>query len=245
MIDHYAVLGLGPSAEQIVVKAAYRALAMEYHPDRVGDDEGAHKRMAELNAAYEVLGDPEARSEYDKEYEEAQRRGEPPSMPTESRSNWEIAVEYFPEIQVASDELELISPNLASAFRVEILRKREFSVVDRALPKKMLLDFFKREYLDAKGIWDVLVALHLIGKGAVVERLLIECKVTGMPTSVWNRRGRDLLSEWGVRWDPKKKEYLYGDEKPEYLRLSMLKWVVRNNYKGEGEPPGWMIKVLH
>ena len=243
MIDHYAVLGLGPSAEQIVVKAAYRALAMEYHPDRVGDDEATHKRMAEVNAAYEVLGDPDARSAYDEEYEEAQRRGKPPSMPPELPSDWDIAAEYYPEIQVASDELEIISPVLASAFRVEILRKRAFSVADRVLPKKMLLDFFKREYSDAKGIWDVLVALRLIGKDAAIERLLIECKITGVPSRVWGLRGRDLISELGVRMDPKKQWYQYGDEKPTAARLLMLKWVVRENYKGEGEPPWWMMDV--
>ncbi len=46
------------------VRAAYRKLAREYHPD-LNPDPAAHERMAQINAAFEVLADPVRRSEYD------------------------------------------------------------------------------------------------------------------------------------------------------------------------------------
>ena len=56
--DHYAILGILPDAEQVVVIAAYRALASLYHPDRwKGDLTEATRRMADINVAYATLGD--------------------------------------------------------------------------------------------------------------------------------------------------------------------------------------------
>lgn len=60
--DPYRVLQVDASAETVVIKAAYRALARRYHPD--GDAPDA-ARMAELNGAYEILRDPELRRRLD------------------------------------------------------------------------------------------------------------------------------------------------------------------------------------
>jgi len=67
MADYYAVLGVNPSAEDIVIRAAYKALAQRYHPDRyAGSKEEAHRRMSEITRAYEVLADPVCRPKYDR-----------------------------------------------------------------------------------------------------------------------------------------------------------------------------------
>ena len=66
--DLYAVLGVLPDAEEVVVSAAYRALANRYHPDRWrGDPDEAHRRMAAINEAYAVLGDRVRRAAYDRD----------------------------------------------------------------------------------------------------------------------------------------------------------------------------------
>lgn len=59
----YDELGVAPSAEDAVIRAAYRALARSLHPDAPGG--GDAERMARVNAAWTVLGDPAARAEYD------------------------------------------------------------------------------------------------------------------------------------------------------------------------------------
>jgi curved DNA-binding protein CbpA len=60
--DAYKVLQVDTVADQLVIQAAYRALARRYHPD--GDAPDAI-RMSELNAAYAILRDPDRRRAYD------------------------------------------------------------------------------------------------------------------------------------------------------------------------------------
>ena len=64
--DHYATLGLSPSATAEEVRAAYYRLARAWHPDRHPGDATASARMVALNQAYEVLSDPARRLEYDR-----------------------------------------------------------------------------------------------------------------------------------------------------------------------------------
>ena len=64
--DYYAILGIMPSAEDVVVQGAYRALARRYHPDVwTGDKAFAESKMKELNEAYAVLSDKKKRERYD------------------------------------------------------------------------------------------------------------------------------------------------------------------------------------
>ncbi len=63
--DYYRTLGLDKSASQDDVRAAYRRLAFQYHPDRNKDDPAANQKMKEINEAYAVLSDPAKRREYD------------------------------------------------------------------------------------------------------------------------------------------------------------------------------------
>ena len=62
--DAYEVLHVRTDADQIVVRAAYRALAGRYHPDNDARPSST-ARMAELNAAYAQIGTPERRAVYD------------------------------------------------------------------------------------------------------------------------------------------------------------------------------------
>ncbi|MDP9150656.1 MAG: J domain-containing protein [Myxococcota bacterium] len=63
--DHYEVLGVSPDAPDDVIRTAYRALASKHHPDRNQNDPGAELRLKRLNAAFQVLGDPAKRRQYD------------------------------------------------------------------------------------------------------------------------------------------------------------------------------------
>lgn len=65
--EHYRTLQVDPAADPDVIQAAYRRLAARYHPDAAAQSGGTPDaaRMAALNAAWAVLGDPAARARYD------------------------------------------------------------------------------------------------------------------------------------------------------------------------------------
>lgn len=65
-MDLYAELGVTPQAEPEVIRAAFRALAQRYHPDRqLGASALWAAKMVRINHAYEVLSQPELRRAYD------------------------------------------------------------------------------------------------------------------------------------------------------------------------------------
>jgi DnaJ-class molecular chaperone len=66
MRDPYEVLGVGRGATEAEVKRAYRKLAKQYHPDRHQGDKSAQAKFAEINSAYEIVGDKEKRGKYDR-----------------------------------------------------------------------------------------------------------------------------------------------------------------------------------
>ncbi|MBA3826848.1 MAG: DnaJ domain-containing protein [Ktedonobacterales bacterium] len=72
--DWYTVLGVAPTVDEEAIRAAYRKLAREHHPDVVGA--AGAEMMKRINAAYRVLSDPTRRQAYDQ-----QRGGSQPAPP--------------------------------------------------------------------------------------------------------------------------------------------------------------------
>jgi molecular chaperone DnaJ len=64
--DYYEVLGVTRTATDQELKAAYRKLAMQHHPDRNPGDHQAEERFKECSEAYQVLSDPQKRAAYDR-----------------------------------------------------------------------------------------------------------------------------------------------------------------------------------
>jgi len=64
--DYYDILGVPRDVSDEDLKKAYRKLVLQYHPDRNPGDKTAEEKIREINAAYEVVGDPEKRRTYDR-----------------------------------------------------------------------------------------------------------------------------------------------------------------------------------
>jgi curved DNA-binding protein CbpA len=73
----YEILEVSPKARPAVIRAAYRCLVQEYHPDKNPDNAAAAAHMSLINHAYTVLADPLLRARYDKKtgVRPAERRG--------------------------------------------------------------------------------------------------------------------------------------------------------------------------
>ena len=77
LVNFYRILGLRPGADGKKIKAAYRTLVKQFHPDVNAGDARAEQRTKEINRAYHTLGEPEARAAYDVELarQRAEARG--------------------------------------------------------------------------------------------------------------------------------------------------------------------------
>ena len=66
MRDPYQVLGVSKTASEAEIKSAFRKLAKKLHPDANKHDPKAASRFAEINAAYEIVGDDDKRKAFDR-----------------------------------------------------------------------------------------------------------------------------------------------------------------------------------
>ncbi len=66
MRNPYDVLGVSKGAGADEVKKAFRKLAKKYHPDQNKNDPKAQEKFAEINSAYEIVGDPDKRGQFDR-----------------------------------------------------------------------------------------------------------------------------------------------------------------------------------
>lgn len=72
--NHYDTLGVGQSATQEEIKASYRRLAKQFHPDSHSETAN-HEQIIQINAAYEILKDRQRRQDYDRQLRAAKFPG--------------------------------------------------------------------------------------------------------------------------------------------------------------------------
>jgi len=128
-----------PTADAIVIRAAYRALVQRYHPDKwEGSPQEAHDKMTALNEAYRVLSDPKLRAEYDTSrkagstdsafFDEKQTHENAfSSALDEVEDRWKIACSVFPDLQEHRTRLARISTALAFSFVTIMLEEKAYA----------------------------------------------------------------------------------------------------------------------
>lgn len=173
--DLYEILGVLPSAEDIVITAAYRVLAQRYHPDRwSGSPEEAHARMTSINRAYDTLKDSVRRAEYDRQRSRASHSSyERQSDPARGaafqeavdglEARWKVAVDVFPDLVELRAKLNLLSPAIAFSFVTMLLERKTFKD-RRAVAEEMQSLFLERYFGTDEKIKDF--AKELIDLGA-------------------------------------------------------------------------------
>jgi len=126
MKDYYIILGVLPDAEDVVIRAAYKALVQRYHPDRFkGDPTEAHRKTTELNEAYEILSNPQKRAQYDTQRQTSQSSTNEyneditndASASNDIDKDWELAIQYYPDLTQLESRLRKISTSLSIGFR--------------------------------------------------------------------------------------------------------------------------------
>lgn len=214
--DLYAVLGVQPNAEDIVIIAAYRALAQRYHPDKwVGDSAEAHRRMSEINAAYEILGNKSRRAEYDRswqtsnhaEFSTEEDAGQTEAFATaliDTEERWTIANGIFNDLNQHRQRLARFSTSLAFSFVVVVLESKAYNNRLK-IAQQMEREFVERYF----GTNDTIVkyASHLIYSGhkqaAKALNRLVQVMGSDIDPKLLIKRIEDDFGELKKLQDPK------------------------------------------
>ncbi len=160
--DFYSILGVTESAETAVIKAAYKALMMIYHPDRYdGDRETAIKKTKELNEAYSTLIDPHKRKAYiktesgfnatEKEPTETNQKNTTSDKTGDTDSGWLIAIELVAGLDDLFQSLNVLSKDLSANFKQELLDNKRFSEA-KSIAEKLESEFIEKFFGKNKDI---------------------------------------------------------------------------------------------
>lgn len=178
--DHYKTLGVLPDSEQIVISAAYRALAGLYHPDRwKGNLSDSTQRMAEINVAYSIIGDAEKRAKYNQMRVKTHSKFDESDESTDVafntaindfESRWLIAAEVFPDLHTIRKDLSKTSHKLAFAFVVQVIENKQFAS-RHELARTMEHSFLERHFGTNQEILDYAKKLIYWGFKDAIKRL--------------------------------------------------------------------------
>jgi DnaJ domain len=171
MEDYYKTLEVSPQASLAEVKAAYRSLCQEYHPDKlpIGTPEKARKHIEEhfkqLSEAYSVISNPETRQAYDL------NRCEEVSSPDNQNStnNQPITIFEREKLRQVTERLEIVKKN------IELEYKEAQVEADRLVKQQIKGMGYKEEDLEGNTVMGKIVisiftlCLFFIGIGCMAS----------------------------------------------------------------------------
>ena len=184
--DYYAILGVLPSAEIVVIKAAYKALSKRYHPD-VYSGHNAAEKMSDINEAYEVLSNESAKREYDEARGTRNQDGEEyfnDDFGTHETvdpldAHWSIAVKYHPNLDVEVQGLAKISKRLAYSFKAYMLEAKDFDYAD-VIARELRVSFLHQYFGSDDDIMEFTEDLISDGRKDILRELNKAVKVLGV-----------------------------------------------------------------
>lgn len=209
--NYYLILNVLPDAEEVVVRAAYRALAQRYHPDKWHGNIEAEQRMAQINEAYGVLSDPKLRQQYDEArkeqkvfaegYEDELQWEEVLNSNEILNQDWDLAESIYPDLKDISARLKRISSSLFEMFKVYLLEKKQF--IERHQIAVAYEDYFLSRYFgDSKKLKDFAIELIFSGKreAALSLNKMVRILGTSDPEPLMTKIRSGFLSD-GIRQD--------------------------------------------
>jgi curved DNA-binding protein CbpA len=112
----YQVLGLDPSAEDVVIRAAFKALAQKYHPDKLksGSAQGANL-MVDINLSYKILSNPISRKRYDQALNESLGKTNTPTPTSSSSPQRPQRPQYHPSARSSTTSSQFSKDSTFSA----------------------------------------------------------------------------------------------------------------------------------
>ncbi len=188
-VDYYRVLGVSRESTDEAIKRAYRKLVFEHHPDRNPDSREAEARIREINAAYEIIGDPEARRNYD-------------------RLNW--GDEFAPDVVDVSVILEEMGKKLFDEGRKEVFAllikdvkriKIELALIRERTVAEQGYDSFRESIIHQRGreVMDELITDEMQSRRKrlvdVATQMMISQGVVGKNDAEGSRSLRGNLDE--------------------------------------------------
>lgn len=155
--NYYKILGVQEDADELVIRASYRALLSRYNlDDWKGDKQHAIKILADINEAYSVLKDRYERLEYSSSMVKNQKDEviEPiqSNMSAEEvEAAWNVACNYYEDLEVLYFNLFQVSEQVANNFKLSILNSKDYSNRNK-LASKLELDYLRSQFGNDQGL---------------------------------------------------------------------------------------------
>ncbi|UCE63022.1 MAG: DnaJ domain-containing protein [Nitrospirota bacterium] len=147
-LDYYAILGVSPQASDEEIKKVYRQLALKYHPDRNQGSPEAEIKIRQINAAYEILGNPDTRRSYERlRFGGYKPETEGPGPGAEDIIDPATA---FQEMESKLQD-EARKEMLSVLIKQPTLIKKELEIIRERIVEKLGYDAFREKYVVQRG----------------------------------------------------------------------------------------------